>query len=221
MAHGASQTPTPHMEIQHTRAHTAFKILTTQLTPRICLVPGAAGSKMTESGVQRFQFAISSDQYVRNEFNSSLLTNWFDAGIARQYAVSGLNLTFHQTVYTCVRAINAAGVVSQPSCSNGITVDLTPPVPLFVYDGLEGDYDVNNQLFTNVIFGSWQFEDPDSGVLLYEWSIGTAPGLHDIMAWEQVWNTTLNGKFELHLNITSSYYVNVRAMNNVSVCALP
>ena len=71
-----------------------------------------------------------------------------------------------QRYYVTVQAMNGAGVRT-PLTSDGVTVDITPPLPGLVIDGdfaevdyLYGDDDVTARWFN--------FSDPESGVQSYE-----------------------------------------------------
>lgn len=65
-------------------------------------------------------------------------------GLATQASRSGLSLARGGTYYVTVKGCNGAGLCSL-AYTNGVTVDLTPPIPGLVLDGCVGGVDVQYQ----------------------------------------------------------------------------
>src|SRR5688572_17780739 len=64
-----------------------------------------------------------------------------------------------------------------------------PPRIAQVRDGLGPD--VDSQRSHTALFANWDdFVDPEGGVVVYEWSIGTRPGADDVLAWAAVGGAT-------------------------------
>ena len=107
--------------------------------------------------------------------------------------------------------MNGAGLVSAPGSSNGIRVDSTPPVVPVVID--DGDYTTSANTL-HVVYASG---DVESGVAYYEYSVGTAAGLTDVLTWQSaglVKDETITG---LSLANGVMYYINVRAYNRAGL----
>ena len=93
--------------------------------------------------------------------------------------------------------------------NSGFTYDATPPTAGSVNDGSGTDIDV--QVSTTTIEGNWSgFSDATSGILSYEWSIGTTSGGIDVQDWTNVGNVTSSSNSTLALSDGTSYYVSVR-----------
>ena len=114
-------------------------------------------------------------------------------GLANSTIVSNLNITHNATYFTTVRATNGAGQTAFAS-SNGITLDLTPPIGGKLRDGDDLDIDLSIQdLFVSM---NWdEFNDPESGISKYVVCAGTIMGACDLVS-----ATTVNG-LEVKLNV--------------------
>jgi|GEM_PF-3499699 len=89
--------------------------------------------------------------------------------------------------------------------------DGSPPTPGVVNDGLGADIDWQNT--ASSISANWSgFGDPETGVVRYEWAIGTTPGGTEIQPFLNVGlNTTATAFVALVDGMT--YYLSVRAVN--------
>ncbi len=124
--------------------------------------------------------------------------------------------------YIIVEATSASGQTTHAT-SNGITIDVTPPiqtVPIRLYDAefslsQSSNYQGNN----HTISASWGFQDLESGIKSYEWSIGTTPFGEQIQKFVNVGLKSLaaNSDLEGILMHNETYYVTVRAMNGAGL----
>jgi spore germination protein YaaH len=83
-----------------------------------------------------------------------------------------------------------------------------------INDGLSNDVDTT---YTNNISANWEeFNDPNSGIAEYWYSIGTQVGLNDIVDWT---NNQNNNYFTINpqIQVGQVYYVNVKAKNNAGL----
>ena len=148
-----------------------------------------------------------SDDFTSGPFNngftlSSFFTNHFQPAI----------------YYVSVKAITASGQ-EVIGTSNGITIDITPPQ---IVDSIE-HFDVEFSLTqpteyqgnNHTIAAKWQFVDLESGIINYDWAIGSYPGGDDIQDYVSVGLSTAASNTDLEGNLThnSTYYVTVRATN--------
>lgn len=158
-----------------------------------------------ESGVSRYEYAIGTTVGGQD------VVSFTDAGTATQITRADLALVDGTRYYFSVRASNNAGLVSPAGSSDGIMVDSTPPqTPVVIDDGA----------FTSVsdtLHFGYGSGDVESGVNRYEYSIGTALGLTDVLGWQNaglVKEQTISG---FHLAQGVTYYVNVRAYNRAGL----
>jgi len=97
-----------------------------------------------------------------------------------------------------------------------VDVDWTAPDSVDVFDGTSADIDVFSDATT--ISGNWDFAvDPHSGVISYDYAVGTAPYFDDIVSWT---NTTSGTSFtETGLNLINgqTYYVSVKSNNSAGL----
>ncbi|MBI2930591.1 MAG: hypothetical protein HYY16_02980 [Planctomycetes bacterium] len=95
--------------------------------------------------------------------------------------------------------------------------DVTPPVAGTVRDGT-GQLDIDSQNYTWQINANWSsFTDPESGIILYEWGIGTSAGATDIQAFTSVGLNTAAVNGSLSLADGTTCYVTIRATNGVGL----
>lgn len=82
---------------------------------------------------------------------------------------------------------------------------------------------VDTPFFTtnlNTLSASWQSDDPDTGIVKYEYSIGTAPGADDTVGWTNVSTATQATRSGLALISGQEYYFNVRATNGIGMTSI-
>ena len=124
--------------------------------------------------------------------------------------------------YITVEAISASGQTTRGT-SNGVLIDISPPYlsePVELYDvefslTQSSSYQGNN----HTISASWSFKDLESGILDYEWAIGTSPYKDDIQTFISVGLNTeaTNNNLKRYLEHNSTYYVTVRATNGAGL----
>jgi hypothetical protein len=99
--------------------------------------------------------------------------------------------------------------------------DTTPPVAGRVYDRPGSDevhQDVNQQDSLTSISASWDgFADAESGVVEYEWAIGTEESAEGIKAFAPVGAATSATAVDLTLAEETAYFVTVRAINGAGL----
>eukprot|EP00937_MAST-01D_sp_MAST-1D-sp2_P004381 g4381.t1 len=135
-----------------------------------------------------------------------------DVGRSLDFAAYNLSLQHAATYYCIVHAENGAGRRSVAS-SNGVKVDTSPPVMLYVNDGIQAGVDVDTQTFEDAVFGNWKAQDNESAIVDYEWAIGTSPGATNVMDFESVTTAERFARFELELPEFALLYVTARATN--------
>ena len=89
----------------------------------------------------------------------------------------GLDLPHNTVVYATVRALNFAQLETTVGTAS-LLVDLTPPKCTVLTDGhgeeIEGIGDVVWQMTTNLLTVSLNCADPESGLIQFDYAIGTA-----------------------------------------------
>jgi len=136
-------------------------------------------------------------------------------GTASNASNGALALADGTTYFVTIRATNAAGLTVSAG-SDGVTVDATPPSPGSVSDGASSDIDFQTSLTS--IDASWTgFADAQSGVVRYEWAIGTTSGGTDVQAFTSAGTSTSATSSSLALSTGATYYVTVRAFSGAGL----
>ncbi len=132
------------------------------------------GFQDKESGISRYEICVGSIPGLCD------VSEFRNVGLATSAIVRNLNLAHNKTYYTTVRATNGAGQTGFAS-SNGIIIDLTPPVGSNLRDGEDLDIDVSVQdMFVGT---NWdEFHDPESGISKYVVCAGTIMGSCDLVS---------------------------------------
>ena len=127
-------------------------------------------------------------------------------------SATGLNLTSAAQYFFNVRAKDAANNVSTAASTDGITVDTASPTTGTVSD--EGTSTNNG----TQLVASWTgFADALSGIARYDYSIGTSAGDASVRDWISAGTSTTVTATGLNLtDRTVTYYVNIRAVDNVN-----
>lgn len=158
-----------------------------------------------QSGIAKYEYAVGTAA------GSTDVLGWTDAGSATEKTIAGLSLQSGMRYYISVRATNGAGLVSAVGASDGILVDATPPTTPLVTD--DGSFTSS----TTTLHASWSADDPETGIALYEYSIGTSAGSADVVGWVGVGSATSVVRSDLALVSGMSYFINVRATNTVGL----
>lgn len=158
-------------------------------------------SSDAQSGVTKYEYAVGTTS------GGTEVVAWANAGTATEKTVTGLSLVSGTRYYISVRATNGAGLVSQVGTSDGILADATPPTTPVVTD--DGTYTKN----ATTLHAAWTSADPETGITLYEYSIGTSARGTNLVGWTGIGTTTSVTRPDLVLASGATYYVNVRATN--------
>ncbi len=107
-----------------------------------------------------------------------------------------------------------------PVVSQDFDVDWTSPVPVAVNDGMGNDIDTTHE--GTQLGGNWtRSNDRHSGLMGYEYAVGSSPGDSDVVAWTGVGMDTAATATGLNLIDGVTYYVVVRALNNAGLRSTP
>ena len=79
--------------------------------------------------------------------------------------VQSATLLHNHTYYQTITALNGANLTNA-NCSDGVTIDVTPPIVQFVNDGITDDLQYST--LSDVLFNNYLCADPESGVGEYE-----------------------------------------------------
>jgi hypothetical protein len=164
------------------------------------------------------QSAITSLEWAIGTTSGGIEVQGFTtSGISGNSATaSGLSLTTGTTYYVTVRGTNGAGL-SITASSNGVTVDGSAPVAGVVRDGTTVGVDLDQQVSNSSLGANWSaFTDSQSGVVGYEWAVGTSPGATNVIGFTSVGSAT-SASAPVGLTNGSTYYVTVRATNGVGL----
>lgn len=93
-------------------------------------------------------------------------------------------------------------------------IDSSPPTGT-VYDGSSVGVDVEyNSGALDTLEANWNIDSSSSGLVGYEYSIGTVAGATDVKAWTSVGTSTSFSDSSLTLTTSQPYFVNIRTTDN-------
>ncbi|MDP7453220.1 MAG: hypothetical protein QGE95_13235, partial [Arenicellales bacterium] len=139
---------------------------------------------------------------------------WINVGVDTNAVVTGLSLVYNVTYYVSLRAFDLAGNRSMTANSDGITVDLYPPITGVAIDGTIEDEQFTGS--TTTLVASWSdFADTVSGIQFYEYAVGTTSGATDVMDWTPAGLNTSVTDQSFTLVDEQTYYISIRATDNV------
>ncbi|HUT54833.1 MAG TPA: hypothetical protein VM658_15685, partial [bacterium] len=162
-----------------------------------------------QSGLNGYEYAIGTAAYPTAGWNS--VVTWTadaDGDVTR----GGLSLLPGATYYLTGRSKDVAGTDATPLSTDGIRVDTSAPTAFTVTD--DGAYTG----YMDRIHASWTMAgDTTSGIDRYEYCIGSAPGLGDVVGWTNNFLLTDVTRMGLSLLENQSYFVGVRAYNGAGL----
>ena len=164
-----------------------------------------------ESGISGYQYAIGTTAGASDTYN------WTTLGVVTTVTRPGLALSVGATYYFSVKSINGAGLYSTASNSNGVvvvsTADVTAPVMGAVRDGTGTD--IGYTQTNNTLSANWTAAtDPESGITIYQYAIGTMAGGTNTAGWTTLgFNYLSVTRSTLTLTTGTTYYFSVKATN--------
>ena len=128
---------------------------------------------------------------------------------------TGLSLSVGTVYYFGVKARNGDGLWSPIGASDGIEVvawadTSAPTIPVVTDDG-----DITAS--TSQLHASWTSSDAESGIVAYQYAIGTSAGGTDVVDWTLVGTRTEVTKSGLSLTVGVTYYIGVKAKNGAGL----
>jgi hypothetical protein len=161
-------------------------------------------------GISRYEYAIGTTA------KGADVKAWTSAGLATKVTVTGLSLKVGTVYYVSARAVNGAGLIGAVACSDGVKIVKKPVGPGSVNDGTGAD--VDSQVSLTGMSANWPAAtDAVSGILRYEYAIGTTAKGVDVKAWTNVGLVTKMAVTGLSLKLGTTYFVSVRAVNGVGL----
>ncbi|XP_070572151.1 uncharacterized protein [Ptychodera flava] len=168
------------------------------------------GRTTHSSGIRKYDVAIGTSP------GGVDVLDFDDVGITNLAVVHDLQLQGGRTYYATVRASDFVGL-SSDVVSEGVTVDVTPPVKT------DKSIDVGGAYLTSVsvISAKWNgvFEDQESGIDHYDWCIGARPGFADVVPCIVTMEPEINDANlnDLTLKEGYVYYITVTAYNGAGL----
>jgi hypothetical protein len=121
-----------------------------------------------ESGIKEYQYAVGTSPC---DPGSGYVLDWTSTGRYSETAIVGLDLSLGEAYYVYVKAQNHVGVWSSVAVSNTITVNIDATAPVI---GPITD-DISTAGGATTLHAEWSAEDPESGVVEYQYAIGATP----------------------------------------------
>ncbi len=101
---------------------------------------------------------------------------------------------------------------------NGPVGSDIPTAPPAVYDGTTTGVETSTTTSTTQLSANWTAaSDPQSGITGYKYAIGTTAGGTNVVGWTSLGNVLSVTKTGLSLNVGTTYYFSVEAVNGVGV----
>ncbi len=172
-----------------------------------------SGEYTTEGKELHFSWSSSDETSGIKEYLYALegIVDWTSSGIKTELRLADLDLKDGVIYYLSVKAIDNAGNESPIGSSDGIMVDTTPPTTPVVVD--DGETTTN----TTTLHATWSSEDSESGIIEYQYAIGTTPGGVDVVDWTPSQEDTEIEVTGLSLLTGEAYYISVKARNRVGL----
>ncbi|NTU49735.1 MAG: T9SS type A sorting domain-containing protein [Desulfobulbaceae bacterium] len=162
------------------------------------------------SSIARYEYAIGTTA------KGTDVKGWTSAGTSTNVTITGLSLTLGKIYYVSVRAVNGVGLTGPINSSDGVKIVAKPTAPASVNDGTTTD--VDTQEVTTSLSANWPAAtDVVSGIARYEYAIGTSTGGTDLRGWTSIGSARAVTAAGLNLNVGTTYYVSVRAVNGVGL----
>ncbi|XP_070572874.1 uncharacterized protein [Ptychodera flava] len=168
------------------------------------------GRSSHSSGIKTYEIAIGSSP------GGIDARDYQSVGMLNRIVVTDLYLQGGLTYFATVRATDYVGLRSE-AVSNGITVDVTPPMTS------EESLELGGHFLTSIssITASWTglFTDVESGIVEYEWCVGSKSWHSDVYACTVTdqEESILSDDDDLELLEGHVYYVMVKAYNNAGL----
>ena len=154
-----------------------------------------------ESGIAEYQYALGTSP------GGTDILGWISTNTTPWIARTDLHLTAEKIYYVTVKARNGYGLWSEAGISDPITaVDYLPPTTPVVID----DGSITMSLY--YLHASWSSSDPESGIVEYEYAIGTSLRGTEVLNWTSAGKDT-GVTYPLNLVLGTTYYFAVKAKN--------
>ena len=158
-----------------------------------------------ESGIVEYRPCLGTSNIACNIRERSGRTR------STEWRFSAVRLDHGATYYCSVTGVNAAGL-SYTAASDGVTVDLTEPKSGEVIDGSVDDVDC--RYANDTVVATWfGFYDSESGIIEYEWGIGTSIGDDHIQRFVSVGLSRTASSSNATLPVGRMAFIAVRAYN--------
>lgn len=189
-----------------------------------------------ESGIVKYEICLTS------ALQNCTVTTFVDVQLNRSYTIDGLNLTHDKTYYAIVRGTNRIGQSTEMT-SDGVLIDLTLPTPK--NDDYLSSLTRSNSTLTNVnvsisnlkslkenqtsspitficseeyLTSRWEeYEDQESGMVKYDWCVGTAKASCDVVSVRSVGMRTRGAAIVNRLRLGTKLFSTVYAENGAKL----
>ncbi len=188
---------------------TGVETLTTTLTTQLSANWSASSDPV--NGISGYQYAIGTSA------GSTNVVGWTSLGNVLAVTQTGLSLNAGTTYYFSVKAVDGEGIIGSATNSSGckVVADI-PTAPPAVYDGTTTGVETLTTTLTTQLSANWTAaSDPQSGITGYKYAIGTTAGGTNVVGWTSLGNVLAVTKTGLSLNVGTTYYFSVEAVNGV------
>jgi hypothetical protein len=157
------------------------------------------------SGIMGYRYALGTTP------GGGDILGWRE-GKGEDLTLEGLSLKDGVTYYLSAISINGAGIESPIGVSDGVMVDTSPPSEPLVKVRTE-----KWEMGKILLEASFSSEDPQSGVVEYQYAILRDPGGVDLVEWTSSQEKTIIEITGLDPLACHTYYISVKARNGVGL----
>ncbi|XP_048583423.1 uncharacterized protein LOC116619209 isoform X2 [Nematostella vectensis] len=173
----------------------------------------------TDSGLDNCTWSLveQSASIDRNSYGND--SDVFEESVssADRATRNGLSLKPGSRYINRIKCANKDGF-TVTSDSDGVVVDVSPPVVGEVIDGHDFSKDIDFVGMVTTVTARWRgFSDPESGIVGYKWALGRSPGHDDVIAFKDVGKVMAATAKNVSLTSGGHYYVTVRATNGAGM----
>ncbi|NQU97964.1 hypothetical protein HQ533_00715 [Candidatus Woesearchaeota archaeon] len=160
-----------------------------------------------------YELSLGTEAYNESGYNS--VRDWFSVG-ANNSRNESWDITPGNAYYFNVRPVDIFGNVGNVTSSNGIIYEDNSPPALGNITIIGTGANIGYTQRTDELSANWNFTDPQTGISMYEYAIGTTT--YPITGWDSIkivteWNYSSVTAANLTLQEDVPYYFSVRAKN--------
>ena len=181
-----------------------------------------------ESGIAEYQYAVADSvwyEYVTlaapPQRRLNIIRNWESTGGRQNNNIRGLASEHNDSYYIVAKAKNGAEIWSNPSISDKITIDKTPPSDFSIISFQVTKIASNQKITTHQsqprfsLNANWTAASDPESEIIYILGLGSSEGSDDLIEFGPVYNNQTNIQDNIFTgnNTLESFYLTIKAIN--------